>query len=723
METRRMFLALAVASGVFLAYTLVYRTFFAPPRPPPASGPAVRGAGAVDGAPPGAHGASTSEPGATSVASSQIGGRMSFTAAPDRDAFFIGDFPGATLRAEVSPVGAAVATLQLTSKDDSRYRYRESAEGDAPYPVLSPVATDTGIARSYETLMLVIPGLGAGEWPMSDVVWSTVERDERRATLSTTLTAEDGAELVRVTKSFEVSEQGPLLTMRVAVENLTEAPLRISVEQGGPIGIPRENTTYNMRFLATGLRSGASIKLDAKDRDKLARSAPLELLPADRISEFAWTALINKYFGVFSRVLEPGDGAAAARLQLIRGDTVAPTSSDAVHAGDLRARLATAEQTLGRGERMELGLEVYAGPKDHGVMQAVNAAFVDESRIGYIAAIDADTRCCCNVPVLNSLMTALLGLIETVVRNYGVAIMILVLIIKTLLHPLSVYQQKSMYRFQESMSKLQPKLAAVKEQYPNDKARQNQETMKVYAEQGVNPMAPMVGMIPMFIQMPILIALWTAVNTDIHLRHAPFDGWWIDDLSAPDELIKFAQPITIPVLGWLPLVGRMFQDVPSLNLLPILMGVSMWLQQKYMPKPHMQARLEEAKKSQHKDALGMTPEDQMRQQQMMIYMMSIMMPLMLYYFPSGLALYWMSSNVYGIVESLIIRRQIERDKQRRAADPKPAAPKKTGLMGKMMQRMATQAEELQRKADELSERGPARSDRAKREKQDKKKSR
>jgi len=297
-----------------------------------------------------------------------------------------------------------------------------------------------------------------------------------------------------------------------------------------------------------------------------------------------------------------------------------------------------------------------------------------------------------------------------VVHNYGVAIIIMVLIIRTLLHPLTVYQQKSMFRMQEAQARIQPKMQAITERYANDKARLNQERMKLWAEENVNPMGMMVGMLPLLIQMPILVALWTSLNADIQLRHAPFDGWWIYDLSAPDALIKFGGAgVTIPVLGWLPLIGRMFQNVPSLNLLPLLMGISMWLQQKYMPKPAQQARLEAARKQQQqapkKGKGGMSPQDQLRQQQMIAYMMSIMFPLMFYYMPSGLNLYWMSTNVFGIFESLVIRKQLKKEKER--GDPQdPGAAKKkgrTGLVARMLKRIAERAEEIQHKADELSD--------------------
>ncbi|MEW6253664.1 MAG: membrane protein insertase YidC, partial [Planctomycetota bacterium] len=301
----------------------------------------------------------------------------------------------------------------------------------------------------------------------------------------------------------------------------------------------------------------------------------------------------------------------------------------------------------------------------------------------------ADQSCFCTVMWLQDLMVWLLHNIYLLVRNYGVAIMILVLLVRGLLHPLAVWQQKNMFRMQESMARIQPKMEALKERYANDKVKLQQETMKLWSDEGVNPMASVFSMLPMLIQMPILIALWSALNTDVSLRHEPFDGWWIRDLSAPDALVTFAQPLVIPFLEW---------HIYSLNLLPLLMGVSMLLQQKYMPKPRP-AVSPTAHRPKRPGA--MTPEQTMRQQQIMIGMMSVLFPIMLYNQPSGLNLYWMSSNIVGIFESLRIRKQIHEERERRAREG-PPQPRLPGPVARFFRRLAAQAEELQKKADELA---------------------
>ena len=152
----------------------------------------------------------------------------------------------------------------------------------------------------------------------------------------------------------------------------------------------------------------------------------------------------------------------------------------------------------------------------------------------------------------------------------------------------------------------------------------------------------MLGCLPMLLQMPIWIALWSALQSTFELRHAPFlwGHTWIDDLSAPDRLINFGRLIKIPVLSMA--IG----PIDGLNLLPFLLGIVFWLQQKFTPKPEK-----------------MTPE--MEQQYKMMKIMPLIFPIFLYTGPSGLNLYILTSTAIGIWESKRVRDHI---KAREAAE-------------------------------------------------------
>ena len=199
-----------------------------------------------------------------------------------------------------------------------------------------------------------------------------------------------------------------------------------------------------------------------------------------------------------------------------------------------------------------------------------------------------------------------------VVANYGVAIILLTIVLRIAVFPLTQRSMKSMRGF----SKLAPELKALQEKYGDDRAKQQEEMMKLYREKGINPLTAMGGgCIPILIQMPFMISLYFALQSTIELRHAPF-VLWIDDLSAPEDLFS---------LGPIPI-----------RILPLLMGASMLLQQRLTPSPSADP-----------------------QQRQMMTMMSLMFIVLFYAFPSGLVLYWLVSNLLGIAQQALVNRGAE----------------------------------------------------------------
>src|SRR6185503_4779050 len=173
-----------------------------------------------------------------------------------------------------------------------------------------------------------------------------------------------------------------------------------------------------------------------------------------------------------------------------------------------------------------------------------------------------------------------------------------------------------------------PELEKIKKKYADNKEELARAQMAFYKEQG---MTPVLGCLPMFLQMPIWIALWSSLQSTFELRHAPF-LWgftWIDDLAKPDKLVSWS-PIAVP----LPLCGTV--HIGAINLLPILLAGVFYLQTKYFtPKPP-----------------SMTPEQE-QQQKMMTWMTTLLFPVMLYNGPSGLNLYIFASTLFGIIESKV----------------------------------------------------------------------
>jgi YidC/Oxa1 family membrane protein insertase len=200
----------------------------------------------------------------------------------------------------------------------------------------------------------------------------------------------------------------------------------------------------------------------------------------------------------------------------------------------------------------------------------------------------------------------LLNLFYSVIPNYGVAIIILTILVKVLLWPLG---QKS-YKSMSEMKKLQPLMKEIREKYKDDKQRMNQEVMSLYKTYKINPLG---GCLPMVVQLPVFFALYRMLYQAIELRHAPF-FLWINDLSAPDRLFNFN--FSIP-----------FMEPPyGIPVLTVIMGASMLLQQKMSP-----------------------PMGDATQAKMMMFM-PIIFTVIFINFSSGLVLYWLVNNILSIAQ-------------------------------------------------------------------------
>ncbi|SUT94632.1 membrane protein insertase YidC [Actinobacillus lignieresii] len=244
--------------------------------------------------------------------------------------------------------------------------------------------------------------------------------------------------------------------------------------------------------------------------------------------------------------------------------------------------------TIAPNSEATITSQLWTGPKDQKEMEATAANLdltVDYGWAWFIAK-----------PLF-----ALLTFIQSIVTNWGLAIIGVTIVVKTILYPLTKAQYTSMAR----MRMLQPKIQEMRERFGDDRQRMSQEMMKLYKEEKVNPMG---GCLPILIQMPIFIALYWTFMEAVELRHAPFFGW-IQDLSAQDPYY----------------------------ILPLLMGASMFLLQKMSPSPVT-------------DPV----------QQKVMTFMPVMFTVFFLWFPSGLVLYWLTSNIITIVQQWLIYRNLEK---------------------------------------------------------------
>jgi YidC/Oxa1 family membrane protein insertase len=250
-------------------------------------------------------------------------------------------------------------------------------------------------------------------------------------------------------------------------------------------------------------------------------------------------------------------------------------------------------------------------------------------------------------PIGEYVILPTLSFLHTFISNYGIVIILFSLLMKIVLQPFSASQMKSM----QKMKAVQPLLQKVQEKYKDDRTALSQETMKIYSEYGINPAG---GCLPMIMQMPILISLWSVLSSWMDIRHEHFFGW-ISDLSAPDVILD---------LGFkLPL----FQ-VDKISGLALLMAIAMFIQQK------------------------MTVTDP--NQKSMVYIMPIMFLFMFSGFPSGLNVYYFVFTVLGILQQVWITKF---SKNKITLEDLKRAPKKEGWFAQRM-RMAQELAQQQQAA-------------------------
>jgi YidC/Oxa1 family membrane protein insertase len=236
--------------------------------------------------------------------------------------------------------------------------------------------------------------------------------------------------------------------------------------------------------------------------------------------------------------------------------------------------------------------------------------------------------------ILKFVMNFFYGLIP----NYGVAIILLTVLVKLIMFPLSRKSSMASARMQE----LQPKMQELQAKYKGNPQKLNQEMAEFYKKEGYNPMS---GCLPLLVQFPLFIAMYNLFNTHFDLRGASFIPGWIPDLSMPESVWDFGG-FQVPLLGW-----------TALRLLPIIYVGSQLLYGKFTQMP------------QTGQSAG--------QMKIMMYGMPIMFFFILYDVPSGLLVYWIAQNILTIVQQIVINDYIKAHKAKRAAASEPViAPKK-----------------------------------------------
>ncbi len=527
--------------------------------------------------------------------------------------------------------------------------------------------------------------------------------------------------VLTVSRRYELGDSEGEITLHQSLRNETSEAMTVSLEQWGPGDLPYSQNGYGdfrrVRFGYLDPRSASDVLANESDfllrrhtviKDAIERARESGDAPESqfiwpnatslqRNYTLAWVATTNRYFGfAVHRAVE--DPAANLTRSLDRDgrvemwvDSPAPRLSDiddkVADTLYMNLKLVGSGMQLAAGQSRSLDLGVYAGPLRSSLLAAEQPyqAFNLKELVVYQL-----TCAWCTFQWLTHFLLWFLRLIEgDVIRiagvgigvhDWAVAIIILVLFVRVLLHPLTKKGQVSMQRMSRGMAKLQPEMKKLQEKYKDNPKKLQQEQMALYREHNINP-AGCLGMLPMLLQSPIWIALYAMLYFAIELRQQPafygvfqmFGNWaFLADLSQPDHFISIGHSI----LGSIPTIGSYLEKIPlvgsvsSINLLPILMGVIFYLQQKYMTPPNP----------------NMTPEQE-QQQKIMKIVFPLVFPIMLYTAPSGLTLYIMTSSTVGILESRYIRSHIDsldldKDSKPVAARPSKKVPNRAQRSGR-----------------------------------------
>jgi YidC/Oxa1 family membrane protein insertase len=546
---------------------------------------------------------------------------------------------------ELSSKGAAIAKATLSEFDDRDYKNPQ------PLVILLPVGGQV-LSMANKEFVLVQQGqqlpLDKLHWKSFDV--ETADDGSQVARFEAVIKIEGtGEPVIKLTKTYKVSPGSYHLDCDITLENLADSEQEVRFNLTGPVGISREGIRADMRKAVAGFRDSQgqviSTRLDAKKLRKAETVNDRRLKQAN--ANFLWAAIVNKYFAA---ILVPVPDEGENFCDWVRDKTGQFYNPDGLEdSGDetIAVNLKIASNTLASAgqadSRRIYNFQLYLGPKDKKLFDE-NALY---RHLGFVQTIDFILCCCCPASIINPLAFGILAVMKWMygfIGNYGVVIIILVFLIRLAMHPITKKSQVSMSKF----SKIAPKAEEIRKKYANNKAEMNKQLMALYRQQGASPI---MGMLPMLVQMPIWIALYSAIYASFELRGKPFLPVWITDLSAPDALYRFAT-ITIPLLGW---------KISSLNLLPILMGLAFYLQQKLMPS----------------QAAASSNPKMAQQQKIMMIMLPIFFPLILYNAPSGLNLYIMASTFAGVIEQYVIRKHI-REKEQAESKGLVDATSKTG---------------------------------------------
>lgn len=527
------------------------------------------------------------------------------------------------------------------------------------------------------------------------------------------ITDAGGQTVARITRRFSVDPGSYELRIDQRLENLTSEPMSVVWSQTGPVDMQTPQSLYGgdkrrarFGYLLSPDKQGSSTNVTADGRltqrnkvigkrDKASGQYPKvrQLWPDEWTMEaghrLVWAAMTDRYFAVVAHPLldDPVNASADDKLfteaSTLKRYLLNPGSeqNDPDHPPIILLSLTSNERTAPAGGFSDASIGVYAGPLNEPELEADPVAVA--LGIDDVVIYNFGSFCAfCTFSWLTHSLLFVLRVLHTVTFDWAISIILLVVVVRALLHPITRWSQIRMQRFGVQMQAMAPKQKQLKEKFADDPKRLQQETAKLWREEGISP-AGMLGCLPMFLQSPVWIALYATLYFVYDLRHEPAfygvfqqisGGSWgfLADLASPDQ--------AIPLPSFMHFSFWIWGSVTAINLLPIIMAFVFYAHQKYLTPP---------------TTATLTPEQQ-QQQKMMKIMMIFMFPLFMYAAPSGLALYFVTNSTIAIFENRWIRAHM---KKHDMLDPDKIREARKNKGGGFMQRLQDLSEAQQAAKD------------------------
>jgi len=612
------------------------------------------------------------------------------------------------LQLQPTVIGAGISTLTLARHFDSISAARTHEVVQQAFE--RNVAFDDGITRPFVLIPMAVLGVTVdGTYvSLSGTAEAPVWRETAPGTFEAII-ASDDRDVLRLIRRYELAKATYAIRIIQTAENLTGQPLTLAWRQTGTLDLPNSRPGYggDVRRLRMGIIPGpasnpdgqfvsgtdftphATAVGDALDGVGLEFSETVAFPTAKNIEnaqKLAWVGNTNRFFGVVAFSLvdrnpRRTDGLLSKALPLAAAVEKVAISREFDFWGNLttgnsgalatNAVLATVLQSVAytlpaastaspatpagpAGPILaDFSVGLYAGPVSEVAINAdagARAAGVD----GLVLYSFGGPCVICTFQSLTLTLRWYLGILhDFVLFDWALAVIVLVLTVRTILHPITRWSQINLQRFGKQMQKLAPKQAALKEKFGDDPKRLREEVARMMQEEKINYLSAL-GCLPMFLQMPVWIALYAMIFFTFELRHEPAffgiiqtlsGGKWgfLGDLAEPDRLIPLGFSFGIPLLE--SLMGR----IDAFNIIPLLLGVVFYFQQKYMSPP---------------STGNMSPEME-SQQKIMKVMMVVMFPVFMYNAPAALSLYFVANSTLGILESKHIRAKFEEQEKLR----------------------------------------------------------